>query len=377
MRVVDVRAVVAASALLTGCFFVDPIIERPHVQIEVVQPSVIYRGGTVTLAANFVGTGTGLGTYDWKLVSCAGFGTSAQQCDDTAFFTASASRENMVSFSVPVMTRSGAGKTQAIQVQLEARSDRGALALRDDNSDFAVADAPPTLQVNSRAHSFSVGAPIDLFATYGDPDDPAAEVQIDWAATAPTAAGTYTLDDLAVAQDPADPDHRSAGKRLTPGQPGDWDVKVTARDAAGMANPQHVQFAVAPDQPPCLQQWLPIVAPAGTALPIDVPTVFQVLLVGDDLDAYPPIQGATQFGTTVFAWSILPPRATQRQTLPGATGNVIELDPAAFTPGDLVELRVEIFDRHHTALPCDDSAATCSITASTCLQRQTWRVEVR
>ena len=158
----------------------------------------------------------------------------------------------MVSFSVPVMTRSGAGKTQAIQVQLEARSDRGALALRDDNSDFAVADAPPTLQVDVRAHSFSVGAPIDLFAKYGDPDDPPADVQIDWAPTAPTAAGTYALDDLAVAQDPADPDHRSAGKRLTPGQPGDWDVKVTARDAAGMASPQHLQFTVAPDRPPCL-----------------------------------------------------------------------------------------------------------------------------
>ena len=106
--------------------------------------------------------------------------------------------------------------------------------------------------------------------------------------------------------------------------------------------------------------------------------MFQVPLVGDDLDAYPPIQGATQFGTTVFAWSILPPGATVRQTLAGATGNAIALDPAAFTPGDVVELRVEIFDRHHTALPCDDSAATCSITASpSCLQRQTWRVEVR
>jgi hypothetical protein len=371
-----VRAVAAGCVLLTGCFFVDPIVPRPRVNIAVVPPSVIQRDGVVTLAANFVDGGSDRGRYDWNVFSCLTFDQAAAGgCDKIAFRTVSDTADNTVSFTVPVMTMSGAGKTQAIKVELEARSDRGALALQEDNSDFAVNDAPPAVQLTMRSHSLAVGAPIDLFATYSDPDDALDDVAVAWA---PTGPAPYMLEDLEVPQDPTDPAHRGAGKRLTPSATGNWDMQVTATDREGASTIQHLSFAVVADRPPCLQQWLPIVPPADATLPISAPTVFQVPLVDDDLDAYPPIPGATQYGTTAFAWSILPPGAAQRQTLVGATGNAVELDPAAFTPGDVVELRVEIFDRHHTALPCDDAAATCSITSSdTCIQRQTWRVEAR
>src|SRR5262249_22651734 len=116
-----------------------------------------------------------------------------------------------VSFMIPPMTQSGgkAGKTQAIQVQLDARSDRGARAARDDNSDFAVGDAPPVLQLTTRSHSLAVGAPIDLLVTYSDPDDTLDDVALAWT---PTAPGPYTLEDLAVPQDPGDMQHRATGK---------------------------------------------------------------------------------------------------------------------------------------------------------------------
>jgi hypothetical protein len=107
-------------------------------------------------------------------------------------------------------------------------------------------------------------------------------------------------------------------------------------------------------------------------------TVFQIPLVADDLDGYPRVSDLPQFRTAQFEWSILPPGQAQRAKLAGATGNRFELDPAAFSPGDIVEVRVEVFDHNHGDMTCPDAEATCSIAASAaCIQRQTWRVEVR
>jgi hypothetical protein len=148
--------------------------------------------------------------------------------------------------------------------------------------------------------------------------------------------------------------------------------------SCNMSEPASKTLDVAPDQPPCLAQWQPAVPPSDQTLPIAAPAVFEVPLVSDDLDAFPRIADDAEFGTTTFAWSVKRPGGA-REVLAGATANRIVFDPGAYTPGDVVELRVEIFDRHHRdALTCDDAAATCAITPDpTCLQRQTWRVEVR
>ena len=62
----------------------------------------------------------------------------------------------------------------------------------------------------------------------------------------------------------------------------------------------------------------------------------------------------------------------------GVTSNSVELDPAAYTVGDQLELRVDIADRTGTTLTCPDSDLTCAQNAgSGCIQRLTWRVEVR
>jgi hypothetical protein len=155
-------------------------------------------------------------------------------------------------------------------------------------------------------------------------------------------------------------------------------VRVIATDSHGQATEKHLQFMVGPDQPPCLAQWEPIAPPDGAILPITAPTVFQVPLVDDDLDPYPPVSGEPLLGTTAFEWSILLPGAPARQRLAGTTGNSVDFDPSAFTPGAIVELRVEIFDRKHTAVACADGDPVCPAIGSTaCNQRQTWRVEIR
>jgi hypothetical protein len=369
VRAVAVTGLLLTGGVCTGCFYVDPIVPRRRVRIDVVQPSEITRGSAVTLAATFTDADVGTGTYDWTLYTCPVFDQSARDCDVIAFMGPERSTSNRVSFSVPVMTRAGTDKTQAIEVQLEARSDRGAVAELLGNGDFAVDDAPPSLMLDRSAHTYTVGA---LFATFGDPDDTLGAIGLTWTAT-PSAP----LADLP-APGPSPAGQATLAKRLVPDQPGDWDIGVVARDPLGRTIEQHIGFAVAADRPPCLAQWQPIAPPPGATLPITGPTVFQVPLVDDDLDAYPPVTDAPQFGATRFAWSILPPGATERQVLAGATGNRVQIDPAAFHPGDVVEVRVEIFDRSHAALPCADGAATCSMeSTSSCLQRQTWRVEAR
>jgi hypothetical protein len=375
-----VRAVAAICVLLTGCFYIDPIFPRPHYHI--VAPDTVTRGGAVTLTAQLVDAESQVGSFNWAVYSCAGFDRGvASQCDDIAFYSTDSGPHpddtmSTVHIMVPATTMSRA-MTQAIQITLDARSDRGAVALSDgSNQEFAVGDAPPVVRLDRQSHSLAVGAPIDVIATYGDIDSALDQVALEWTVIAPGPPGSYAFDELPVAQDPGDPGHRKAARRLTPAIEGSWDVQVVARDLEGGSTTQHLSpFTVVPDRPPCLAQWLPAVPPAGASLPISIPTVFQVPLVDDDLDPYPPI---TEIPRLVFAWSILPPGGTQREVQVGATGNALALDPAAFTPGDVVELRVEIFDRRRTALPCDDAAATCSITSSdSCLQRQTWRVEIR
>jgi hypothetical protein len=62
--------------------------------------------------------------------------------------------------------------------------------------------------------------------------------------------------------------------------------------------------------------------------------------------------------------------------LPDVTANRMELDPAQFPPGSVVELRVEIFDRKRTSIQCADGDQTCSTISTECIQRQTWHLEV-
>jgi len=83
-------------------------------------------------------------------------------------------------------------------------------------------------------------------------------------------------------------------------------------------------------------------------------------------------------GTTKFQWSLQPPGQTGHVDIAGAVGSSFALDPAAYTPGQVLELRVQIYDRNNTTIPCVDGEQTCSVISEpTCIQRQTWRVEIR
>ncbi len=377
-----------ASLLLTGCFYLDPINRRPKYQrverqCDAGDPQPcdtelqdLHHGDSVKLKAIFTDSDGQVAdsVLHWRVLACS---NDMTLCDGAALYEGA---DTIAHFVVPNTLKDTGGPVQTVSIELDIFDDRGA-----STPVFPVlmVNDGPTLAVSRSARTYTIGAPIDLFATYGTPDDgppgtPPVGVAVQWTAIAPDGQLSPSLIDVTVPPNPADPGHVTVGKRLVPRAVGAWDVRVIATDSHGQDTEKHLQFTVGPDQPPCLAQWQPITPPDGATLPITAPTVFQVPLVDDDLDPYPAVPGEPLFGTTAFEWSILLPGAPARQQLVGATGNSVDFDPGAFTPGNVVELRVEVFDRKHTAIACPDGAPVCPAIGSTaCNQRQTWRVEIR
>jgi hypothetical protein len=237
-------------------------------------------------------------------------------------------------------------------------------------------------------HGASGTATIELDVTDRAPTLSAAPVQL------PTAQGTYpvsrAIEIEAQAADPdldettitaalhpppaSDPNHvafvmtGSASWTLMPDVAGHWEVVVTADDGFGQRTPKTLTFEVAEDEPPCIAATSPAALPSSVYVleSRDAPRRFAVESVQDDLDPWPA--AGSRLG---FRW-FLDGVEVGGHDLPDLT-----IDPADHLPGDTVELRVEIADRVSRTLPCAPDQAQCSIGGDMCLQRVTWKVEVR
>ena len=379
------RSVICVGVLLTGCFYVDPVNRKPKIggvncriqgsERPCFQGGSVHRGDLLLLDVDFTDPEhhESTATFDWKAFQCTDSG--ATECDENPF---GAAKSPVFQVEVPAALTG----VPAIRVELELRDELGATAAQAPR--YLIND-PPSLEVRATAlqeraaNSFVVGGPVVLYAKVGDPDEGPDMLDVRWDVIAPAPSAVPLVG--ASGGPDLDPRFRTLGKMLVPDRTGDWDVRVTATDTLPdlpETTERHLTFTVGPDQPPCIAQSQPLAPPDGASLPIADRTVFQVAVVTDDLDPYPAVSGDPHFGTTAFEWSILAPGISGRQVLTGATGNSVDFEPIAFTPCDNVELRVEIFDRKRTAIPCADAAATCAIAAPpSCIQRQTWRVEVR
>lgn len=361
-------------ALLSGCLYLSPVNERPSVT-EIRAPSEIRRNARVMLTAEYHDPDGKPVGYAWRTYACAGKDEAGRaiDCDTQPSFQG---MQAAAEVSVPVKT-AGGQLVQALLVRLEVRDDRGAVSSPAQRV-LDVQNANPTLAVRGAPRRrLTVGAPIELFARFGDADDGAEAVEPLWRVFSPTTQPPYTLEERTVPVD-EDPAFRAMGKTLVPQGAGEWKVEVSVRDPLGAIVQAQLSFTIVPDQPPCLARMHPIIAPGGAAVPITEPTVLEVALIDDDLDPYPAVSGDPAFGGATFVWSILRPGAPRWQVLAGATGNAIDFDPAAYSPGELVELRVETFDRKQIGLPCPDNVRVCSVISNpSCVQRQTWRVEAR
>jgi len=362
------------ATVLTGCFYTDPINQRPSVSIH--HTGAVSRGAKdvefTAVTSDPDGDTVAVG---WRAYACNG-----TACDAQEFLSGIDT-----SFRLPMVPLTNADGTSydTLEIRLEGRDALGATARPSQTLDIHLDDAAPMIQLHADPGALVTGTPIGIYALVTDPDDDVTDLPpnhpypVVWSVTPPpTTQDTYDLATVQVAGN--DSTHRQEGKRFTPHGTGDWTIHVTATDPLLAATTQDLMVHATTDQLPCVAQWTPAATTdPGTTLPLTDPTLFQVLVVADDLDPYPSVPNDPVRGTTEFHWSIVPPGGS-RQALPNVTGNAVALDPDSYTPGDVVELRVEIQDRNHRAVSCPDGDLTCSLTPDpACSQRLTWRVEVR
>jgi hypothetical protein len=376
---------IALLGLGAGCFYTDPINQRPSVAIHPVTTGDLMRGQTmVTLEAIADDPDGDSVAFQWRAYACNQDGT-VQTCD-AAQYDSGVDHEFVTNVPTVLADLDHASlPLNIVHITLEARDSYGATAKPSQVLDIPVGDAQPTLEMQKQARDrYVVNVPINVFARIGDPDDvfdaatDASKITLSpWMADGPAIADNFVLtQDIPAPAD--DATHFQLGKSFTPTTTGDWTIVLTATDPSLVSKTTPLPIHVDADKPPCLGQWDPTATSVpNTTIPITDPTLFQVLVVSDDLDPYPSVPNDPIYGTTEFHWSIVPPGGT-RQPLSGVTGSGVALDPDSYTPGDIVELRVEIQDRNHTPVNCPDTDLTCSVISDqSCLQRLTWLVEVR
>lgn len=368
-----VRTVVAIASLwLAGCFYVDPINQRPSLDIRQDSVGDIFRGDTVSFTAVAVDPDDHGVELTWYAYMCTD-ATTFSDCDAASAF---AGTERTFGFEVPMTRADGVTPVAGMRIVLDGMDDHGAIAKPNDQLQLAVKDRSPDLELRRDSiykqpgPQFVVDMPIDVYAVYGDGDDALDALSVEWKVYAPSQVPIDLVDQPIESP----PGKRQVAKVLTPQITGEWSIEVTVRDPGGNATTKLEKANVVDDRPPCLDTVAPVVPPAGVATPVDDPTLFEVTTVLDDLDSYPRTPGGSRFGEAAFTWSILGPTGPRQVA---GTGSNLVFDPDVYTPGSIVEVRVEIADRKARAVNCPDADPTCSVGANSCIQRQTWRVETR
>lgn len=363
---------------VSGCFYADPINQRPSLDIQQTDSNPVYRGSMVTLKGIANDPEDDFVSFQWRGYAC----TDQTYCDEAPFYTGILETARFTVPSQRVVDVDGDGMldpvpVEAVLVLLEGKDDYGATARPIQQLVIPVGDHPPDLELRKDSrHGYVVGTEINIYAKVGDVDDGPNNPVLSWQVYSPTSNPPYMIEDTTVEPD-GDPTHVQYGKKFKPEGEGEWIVEVTATDSLLVATTKTVMMIVGPDMPPCLAQLSPLVA-TNPALPISEATWFQVTVVKDDLNPFPTVPDDPVLGPASFTWSLTLPNTTTRIPLTGITSNRVALDPANYAPGDVLELRVEVQDRISRSLTGCGDAATCSLTSdTTCLQRQTWRVEVR
>jgi hypothetical protein len=365
-----VRAwLVVAPVALAGCFYVDPINERPSADIEWVDPETPSRGERVEVEPLIYDPDGDETVPSWSVYAC-----TTDRCDDAPFDTANTYR---FVFETPFFTANGS-PIERVEVELEVYDEWGAAAVPIQRLDIIVGNAVPMLEPLQRSGrffrgSYPVGTPVRVTARASDEDDGVAGLTYHDPVLFPP-PGTTLEDATLVRVDGEDSDGEAIWE-LVAAEPGLWELQVSVQDFA-VVDVERVGVPVAADHPPCIGASDPAFPPEGARIVVDQSRRFSVLAIDDDLDLYPaPSPDDDILGAASFRWFLATPASGGVLEPLAVDGNGVDIDPAAWTPGDQLELRVEAVDQVDRPL-CDAAMASCELVAG-CFQRQTWSLEVR
>lgn len=376
-------SILGLAALLpgaAGCFYMDGINREPRANVQVSTPGPHYRNSQVTFSASKSDDPDEDSLYvSWRARTC-----NAARTDCDEIFLERTDRLVTEPFVVDVPSERGEDGTPtgAIQVSATVTDIRGASHSAHVFVDVANRNPQPVLQVQGYAApsgGYPIGTTVRVVADAQDPDGDAT---------------TYTwLYQPASGSRPEDVGWERVSDTiydLRADVTGEWRVEVTATDELGATTTTHANVFFQPDGPPCIAATDPPALPtpidAGYIVERDgAPRRFAVLAVADDLDVYPPPPDETPDGrpspqgTARFQWSIATPYTDgARVPIRGHALSGYVIDPGAYAPGDTVSLRVEIQDRRELDVNCDQDQPTCALSGDqTCLQRVTWRIDIR
>jgi hypothetical protein len=362
---------------LAGCFYTETINRGPRANVQVSTPGPHHRGAQVALSASKSDDPDGERLeVAWQARTC----NAAHTVCDLAVFDERASQPVLAPILVTIPpTRPDGSPTVAIAVVITVTDPHGARHSDSVFVDVTNRQPEPALQLQGFAApggGFPIGTTVRAVAEARDPDGDQATYTWRYYPASGSQSGAVGWDRVT-----------DAIYDLRGDVSGEWMVEVEARDGLGAAATARATVFYQPDGPPCIAATDPP-AQADAAYIVErgaAPRRFAVLAVADDLDVYPPPPDTTSDGrpspqgTATFAWSIATPYS--EGALRPIRGHVLSgyaLDPAAYAPGDELRLRVEIQDREPRAVSCDPQQPTCAISGdSACLQRVTWRIQIR
>lgn len=358
--------VALCSAAHAGCLYLEPVNQRPGIEIVRVTQGPVLRGSQVQLDALVSDPDRHAVTVTWRAYAC---GLVLSDCEGIPADRLPTAGSDGFSFVVPFRTEAGQ-RVERVRVTLEAEDARGAKARPAQELLLDVRDEPAALREERISAGRVVGVPVEVCVRHEDLDDPPLGNELSWMLRDPSGADVAPLAVTSTVEP------RAAVHCLTfvaaDHQLGDWSfgARVTV---PGLVEYGPRSLDVRPDDHPALAQ----LGPSPGRVLLDQVRRFAVLQVEDARDPYPG-RPLPYYGTARFAWSLkAPSRGDARLPLAGVTGNAVELDPLAFAVGEQVELRVEVSDRRGLWPACSDSAVTCSAGNDGRLQRQTWLLEVR
>ena len=163
----------ALLLVVTGCFYTDPLNQRPSVGIVQLDSGPVYRGKTVHLTANKSDPDGGFVSLQWRAYACTDPTVdpddgSHDGCDPAPFAT---EIQDNFSFMIPTFRDGTTTPTQAVLVLLEGKDDLQATAKPVQQLALNLTDAAPTITTSTQyRHAYVPYESVNLFAAIGDPD---------------------------------------------------------------------------------------------------------------------------------------------------------------------------------------------------------------